>query len=143
MRGQSIIRAAVLAAAVATTGVAGAAQKEAPADPGKREYDANCSSCHGPKGRGDGPNAKDLKTRPGDLAQLARRNGGVFPINRVYDIVDGRQQVKAHGQREMPVWGLDYSVKGVEQGKSAQEPNLYVRTRILELIDYLYRLQVK
>lgn len=43
----------------------------------------------------------------------------------------------------MPVWGLDYSVKGVEQGKPAQDSNIYVRTRILELIDYLYRLQVK
>ena len=140
MRAASIVTALVLAS---TAAVAIAAQKEAPADPGKREYDANCAGCHGPLGRGNGPNAKGLKTPPSDLAHLARRNGGVFPINRVYDVVDGRQQVKAHGPREMPVWGLDFQVKGVEQGKSAEEAEVYVRNRILELIDYLYRLQAK
>jgi hypothetical protein len=123
MRYASIIAAGVFAAAI---GTAGAAQKDAPADAGKR-----------------GPQAKDLKVKPADLAHLARNNGGVFPINRVYDIVDGRKEVKAHGQRDMPVWGLDYSVKAVEQAKPAPDRDLYVRGRILELIDYLYRLQAK
>jgi len=92
MRYASIIAAGVFAAAI---GTAGAAQKDAPADAGKREYDTNCAGCHGAKGRGDGPQAKDLKVKPADLAHLARNNGGVFPINRVYDIVDGRKEVKA------------------------------------------------
>ena len=140
MRYASIIAAGVFAAAI---GTAGAAQTDAPADAGKREYDTNCAGCHGAKGRGDGPQAKDLKVKPADLAHLARNNGGVFPINRVYDIVDGRKEVKAHGQRDMPVWGLDYSVKAVEQAKPAPDRDLYVRGRILELIDYLYRLQAK
>ncbi len=135
--------AALMIAAGAIATAALAAQKDAATDAGKREYTANCAGCHGSLGRGDGPNSKDLKSRPADLTQIARRNGGVFPINRVYDIIDGRAQVKAHGPRDMPVWGLDFSVKGVEQGKSAEDAETYVRTRILELIDYLYRLQAK
>jgi hypothetical protein len=41
---------------------------------------------------------------PPDLTQFARRNGGMFPSERVYRIIDGRD-VPSHGDREMPVWG--------------------------------------
>ena len=36
--------------------------------------------------------------------QYTRRNGGMFPGERVYRIIDGRD-VPSHGDREMPVWG--------------------------------------
>ena len=65
-------------------------------DVGKREYDANCALCHGPKGKGDGPNAGAGERRPADLTTLAQRNGGWFPIARVYEVIDGRRLVKAH-----------------------------------------------
>ena len=38
-----------------------------------------CASCHGPSGKGDGPVARSLKTRPADLTVLTKRNGGTFP----------------------------------------------------------------
>ena len=36
--------------------------------------------------------------------QYTRRNGGMFPGERVYRIIDG-SDVPSHGDREMPVWG--------------------------------------
>jgi mono/diheme cytochrome c family protein len=74
-------------------------------DLGKNEYLRSCASCHGETGKGDGPAAKSLPKPPGDLTKLAKNNNGVFPISRVYDVIDGRMQVIMHGTREMPVWG--------------------------------------
>ena len=35
---------------------------------GKTVYTKECLSCHGQAGKGDGPAAKDLATKPGDLS---------------------------------------------------------------------------
>lgn len=49
---------------------------------GRVLYTANCASCHGPNGRGDGPQVKDLKnenghpTRPRDLTSGSYKGGG-------------------------------------------------------------------
>jgi mono/diheme cytochrome c family protein len=49
---------------------------------GRRLYTQNCASCHGPEGRGDGPQVKDLKnengwpTRPRDLTRGVFKGGG-------------------------------------------------------------------
>jgi mono/diheme cytochrome c family protein len=77
-------------------------------DLGKVEYQSKCASCHGSDAKGDGPIADQLKTPPADLTQLAKKNGGVFPLSAVYEKIDGRQEVKAHGRRDMPVWGYRY-----------------------------------
>jgi hypothetical protein len=55
-----------------------------------------------------------LKSTPPDLTQLTKANGGVFPLERVYGAIDGRQQVKSHGTREMPIWGRDYQIRAGE-----------------------------
>ena len=46
-----------------------------------------------------------LRVAPTDPTTLSRQNGGVFPFDRVYSVIDGRQAVKGHGSRDMPVWG--------------------------------------
>jgi mono/diheme cytochrome c family protein len=113
-------------------------------DVGKREYDANCAACHGPKGRGDGPNAGMSGVRPADLATLAQRNGGWFPFARVYEFIDGRRLVKAHGSREMPVWGLGYRAEAAEYyAQAPANAEAHVRSRILALTEYVYRLGPK
>jgi mono/diheme cytochrome c family protein len=49
---------------------------------GRQLYTQNCASCHGPEGRGDGPQVKDLKndngwpTRPRDLTRGVFKGGG-------------------------------------------------------------------
>ena len=70
---------------------------------GGNDYGRYCASCHGVTGHGDGPVAEFLALIPIDLTKLARNNGGVFPDARITEIIDGRQQVRTHGSRDMPV----------------------------------------
>ena len=68
-------------------------------------YRLYCKNCHGPDGTGDGKLADMIAERPSDLTTLARDNGGEFPEDDVRALIDGREEVEAHGSREMPVWG--------------------------------------
>jgi hypothetical protein len=45
-----------------------------------------------------------MKVPPPDLTLIASRNHGVFPAERVRQIVQGKGPA-AHGDRNMPVWG--------------------------------------
>lgn len=109
-------------------------------DLGKREYDSNCASCHGVDGKGGGLYVEYLKRSPPDLTQMAKRNGGVFPVNAAYEIIEGGG--RGHGTSDMPVWGQDYKVRAAEYYmETPYNPEVYVRTRILSLIEYLNRLQ--
>lgn len=113
------------------------------ADPGRREFESNCAACHGKTGRGDGPVVELLKRSPPDLTQLSRKNGGVFPIDRVYQTIEGGT-VAAHGSSEMPIWGRDYRIQGAEYYMDVPyDPDAYVRTRLLWLVEYLSRLQTR
>lgn len=110
-------------------------------DLGKREFDANCASCHGTTGKGNGLLVEWLRRSPTDLTTLTKRNGGVFPVSRMYETIDGAN-VPSHGSRDMPVWGTDYRVKAAEYYMDVPyDPEAYVRTRILSLIEYINRLQ--
>lgn len=138
----SVLGTVVLAAALlAVSGAASAGEKK---DIGKMEYQSNCASCHGVQGKGDGVNKPWLTKSPSDLTVLSKQNGGVFPFARVYEVIDGRQDVKGHGSRDMPVWGYDYSVKAAEYYMDVPyDAEGFVRARILALIDYVNRLQGK
>ncbi len=112
-------------------------------DPGKREFDSNCASCHGVDGRGKGILVEFLRRSPPDLTQLARNNQGILPINRLYEVIDGRN-VPAHGSRDMPVWGMDYRIRDAEYyGELPYDPDALVRARILSLVEYISRLQAR
>ena len=112
-------------------------------DLGKYEYDSNCVACHGNNLKG-GAYVDFLKVTPPDLTLLSKKNGGTFPLERVYAVIDGRQQVAAHGAREMPIWGRDYQIKAGEfYADNYYDPEAFIRGRILALIDYLNRMQAK
>lgn len=123
-----------------------AAGKDRP-DIGKIEYENKCSVCHGIKGKGDGGVIDLLKRAPTDLTQLAKNNGGVFPFDRVYAVIDGREFVMGHGDRDMPIWGRSYKAEGAPAAEYFSDVpynmEMYVRARILALIDYINRLQAK
>src|SRR6516225_1994166 len=107
------------------------------ADVGKVEYQSSCASCHGVDGKGNGPVSAQLKTAPADLTVFAKKNNGVFPVSRVYEAIDGRQAIVAHGPRDMPVWGLRYNPLTLDQvqqavrGYSSFDPEANARARIL------------
>jgi len=116
---------------------------QAKVDFGKGELDANCATCHGVTGKGSGPIADLLKRSPTDLTTLQKRNGGIFPMARVYEIIEG-VGVAEHGTRDMPIWGRVYSMKAAEYYMDVPyNVEAYVRARILALVEYLSRIQVK
>ncbi len=58
-------------------------QKAEAIDEGKEAYEAQCSVCHGADGKGNGLFKPSLTVAPTDLTTLAKKNGGVFPVERV------------------------------------------------------------
>ncbi len=139
MKGHKAGAAFVGAALIFASALASAAE-----DVGKREYDNNCAVCHGATGKGDGPYAGIIDTRIPDITTLQKANNGVFPFNRIYELIDGRAEVKAHGTRDMPIWGNEYNDKAVQYYSDfyrQYNPEGFVRGRILALINYIYNLQ--
>jgi mono/diheme cytochrome c family protein len=122
----------------------GLAQQEEVAAVGGTLFQQNCATCHGPKAKGDGPVANLLTTKPADLTQLTKKNNGEFPFWRVYRIIDGREEVPGHGEREMPVWGSEFLIKSgsspLGYGSSAMN-EAAVRGQILGLVYYLQSIQ--
>jgi mono/diheme cytochrome c family protein len=82
-----------------------AAQSFAQENGAKEMYGKYCASCHGLQGTGDGPVSRELRVKVPDLTVLKRNNGGTYPLDKVVSAIDGRRAVKAHGTRNMPVWG--------------------------------------
>ncbi len=107
---------------------------------GQQEFRANCAVCHGLEARGDGSMADFFDPRPHNLTLLSRQNGGFFPFGTVFDSIDGRSEVAAHGPRDMPAWGEDLQVSGDSPGADRE---LLAYGRILALTKYLERLQVE
>jgi mono/diheme cytochrome c family protein len=108
-------------------------------DFGQREYLSSCASCHGVSGKGDGVLVRHLVKAPSDLTLLSRGNGGVFPTQRVWEMIDGgtSTDIGPHGSREMPVWG------NVFRSEDPQAPEGYARSRMAFVLDYLARIQEK
>ncbi len=96
-----------------------------------------CAACHGTSARGDGPLADSMRRRPANLAEIAKRNKGVFPAEEMLRVIDGRQPVKGHGGPDMPVWG-DVFARSVEGGDPA-----IVQARIKALVTFLEGIQTK
>jgi mono/diheme cytochrome c family protein len=112
---------------------------------GQFEFMNSCAQCHGADGRGEGPLAGYLTERMPDLTTPQRDNGGVFPFARVYEVVDGRVDVGAHGTREMPAWGRRYDRDApglLGEMWSPGDRDAFVRGRILALVEYISTLQV-
>jgi mono/diheme cytochrome c family protein len=111
---------------------------------GKMEFQKHCASCHGVSGKGDGPLVEFLKQTPPDLTLLSKKHGGVYPQAKVYDWIRDAQKVRAHGTKEMPIWGDRYSKEIIEHyGPDYTGPGSSVQERILELVFYIGTIQQK
>ena len=114
-------------------------------DQGKVEYDTNCAVCHGPLGKGDGSLRDLLRVSATDLTQLAKKNQGILPVTRMYDVIDGKG-VPSHGSRDMPIWVQAYRVDDAQRLQEARgnyDADGMVRGRILLLIEYINRIQAR
>ena len=80
-----------------------------------------------------------LTVVPADLTQLRKKNNGEFPFWRIYKVIDGRDMVRGHGARNMPVWGAHFLTE--EGGGYLDEDR--VIGRILALVYYLQSIQEK
>jgi mono/diheme cytochrome c family protein len=108
------LRVVLAIAALATAPVANAdPPTKVQPKTGEQLFYSLCASCHGEKGRGDGPVASLFIVPPVDLTLIAQRNKGVFPASEVQRTIDGREGRSMHGTRSMPVWGrqLYFSAK--------------------------------
>jgi hypothetical protein len=132
-----------MAGALAATAWSGTTYGQAPAPPrpsiaidslvGRDSFELYCAPCHGSAGRGDGPVAAALRTRPADLTLLSRRNGGAFPREAVRAFVTGTgRTLAAHGTTEMPVWGPMFR---------AFESDARARERIANLVSHIESIQ--
>lgn len=110
---------------------------------GRVSFRLYCASCHGASAKGDGSVAKFLKVPPADLTMLSQKYDGELPEDKLYAIIDGREEVRAHGRREMPVWGdvFQSPLSDTEEtGESGQER---VDRKMRELIVFLRTIQVE
>ncbi len=107
---------------------------------GKLEFINSCSLCHGVNAKGHGVFSDMLIIPTADLTQLSKDNNGNFPYKALYSIIDGRDDIKQHGPRYMPIWGDRYqSTTWFSVDKNHAET--LVRGKIFELLLYLESIQ--
>lgn len=118
------------------------AQETPDMQPTAREFLNSCASCHGADGTGAGFLTRVFRgVDPGDLTRLAAENDGVFPLEHVFAVIDGREEVEAHGPRQMPVWGDRYMADAMSEWGPDEINDLRVRNRIYALAHYLQSIQ--
>jgi mono/diheme cytochrome c family protein len=119
------------------------AQVEPIEEIGKQEFLRSCAACHGESGRGDGLVAELLLVKPPDLTAIRKRHDGKFPAPWVYRIIDGRNDLRPHGSKEMPIWGDRYradALRGLPLPLNVSA-DAVVHGRILSLVFYLDLIQ--
>jgi len=133
MDGTFVRTGLAIAAVLALAGSVPAAGQEAAA--AKAAYLKYCGACHGPGGKGDGIAGTFMRPKPTDLTQIAKRNGGRFPVEPTLRAIDGRDTVRAHGDPDMPVWGEIFKREAVSPSAHAEvQGKLLLITKHLESI---------
>ncbi len=84
---------------------------------------------------------------------ISKKNDGHFPYTMLRKTIEGRELglARAHGPREMPVWGPIFSQEpesptpggsgGDYSGSFAQCVNLAARARVMNIVDYIESIQ--
>lgn len=111
---------------------------------GRQEFMVACAGCHGESGKGTGPLAALLSIETPSLTTITERTGGGdFPYRNTTLIIDGRNDIRAHGG-EMPIWGDRFMAtirKEDSPYMTGDFADLLVKGRILALVQYLESIQ--
>ena len=107
---------------------------------GESDFNMYCASCHGEDGKGNGPKAFGLGKPVPDLTTLTERYGS-FPRERLAKLIDGREPMPGHGDREMPVWGVWFKEEAADELGGAEGDEGSVERRVENLIGYIETLQ--
>jgi hypothetical protein len=127
----------VLAAAASSPTGSGDPSRD-PVLEGRRSFEMFCVNCHGESARGDGELADLLRIITPDLTRLSARNGGDFPADEVRRRIDGTHEVRGHGDRMMPVWGMALDPRhGEGDGESYER----AQHQIDAIVEYLGSIQ--
>jgi hypothetical protein len=149
-----IVLAAVLGASISAEIVPAASQESSPSaghpQPGitgqlvvgKADFDEYCAGCHGANGAGNGSTTNVIPgIKPADLTKIAAANGGVFPAEKVADMIDGRRQIPSHQRFDMPFWGVNFQQPGGKEFTPESEAK--ARARIDMIVSYIKTMQTK
>ena len=132
-----------LTLALVAAATAGAAQD---AETGGELFARYCAACHGLDARGDGPMTPILEVLPSDLTTLAKRSGGEMFESIIHRVIDGRQDITAHGPRDMPIWGNWFKFMaraGNPENTDDETAEIIAALRIQGLIEYMKTIQEK
>ncbi|MFD1157531.1 c-type cytochrome [Roseovarius aestuarii] len=108
---------------------------------GEETYLRYCATCHGLDASGHGPMRSVLTVQPADLTRLTAENGGVFPLFRVVQRIDGRDPLVAHGS-PMPIYGDLFEGRDTSLKTDAGQPVMTSRP-VADLVAYIRTLQVE
>ena len=109
---------------------------------GEKDFNMYCASCHGEDGKGNGPKAFGLSNPVPDLTTLSFRYGS-FPRERLEKLIDGREPIAGHGDREMPVWGVWFKEEAAAELGGAEGDEGSVKRRVDNLIAFIEGLQAE
>lgn len=76
--------------------------------------------------------ADHLRAQPTDLTALPDAEKEGFE-SWLREVIDGRNEVGAHGAREMPVWGMTFSLQAGDEGE--------VEAMLDDLVRFVIQLQ--
>jgi hypothetical protein len=107
---------------------------------GEADFNMYCASCHGEDGKGDGPKAFGLSKPVPDITNLSVRYGS-FPREKLAKLIDGREPIAGHVDREMPVWGVWFKEEAAAELGGAEGDEGSVARRVENLISYIESLQ--
>lgn len=107
---------------------------------GEADFNMYCATCHGEDGKGDGPKAFGLSKPVPDITTLTKRYGS-FPRERLTRLIDGRDPIEGHVDREMPVWGIWFKEEAAAELGGAEGDEGSVARRVANLIGYIESLQ--
>jgi high-affinity iron transporter len=117
LKNVSLAAAATFALATAARGADAPKKTPELVEQGRGAYAKFCTSCHGPKGEGDGPAAKALKPPPRNLVTQPMKGGAPEVFQVLNSGVKGTAMIAFKHLSENDRWAIAHYVDGLKDAK--------------------------